>query len=491
MTTAVEPTIVWKPQPGPQTDLISCPIFEVFYGGARGGGKTESSIGDWLDHSGRYGADAVGIFVRRRFRQLAEVIARTKQIFKKIGATYNEQKAEWTMANGARLKFVYLERDSDAEEYQGHNYTRIYVEEVTNFPSSAPIDLLRATLRSPVGVPTGMRLTGNPGGPGHGWVKKRYIDPCPTGYKVTTESYSFMLDGKQKEVSLERVFIPSRLVDNRLLMENDPTYVLRLRQSGSEALVRAWLEGDWSVIDGAYFNEFSDEVHVLRTSDWLRRIPAYATRFRAMDWGSEKPFSIGWYAVSDGTWGLPEGALLRYREWYGYNGKPNKGLKMTCQAVAEGILKRERDAGENITMGVADPAIFIQNGGPSIGEQMLIMGCAFKRGDNRRIPGWEQVRSRLQGPPGSNVPMFYVLDNCEEFIRTIPLLQHDEIDSEDIDTDAEDHIADEWRYACMSRPFMASAPVPFELQLPKLPTEMTIFELIEKAKMQRLAREEQ
>jgi hypothetical protein len=188
-------TVLWKPQEGPQTALLECPIFEVFYGGARGGGKTESSIGDWLEHSSTYGEAAIGIFVRRKFKQLAEVIARTKQIFPKLGARYNEQKAEWRMANGARLKFVYLERDSDAEEYQGHNYTRVYVEEVTNFPLPGPIDKLRATLRSGSGVPVGMRLTGNPGGPGHNWVKKRYIDPCKAGYKIITEATEIEIEG--------------------------------------------------------------------------------------------------------------------------------------------------------------------------------------------------------------------------------------------------------------------------------------------------------
>lgn len=145
----------------PQTDLLECPVFEVFYGGARGGGKTESSIGDWLQHSSPYGEHAIGIFVRRKLTQLSEVIARTKQLFPLLGAKYNEQQKTWSMANGARLKFVYLERDSDAEEYQGHSYTRIYVEELTNFPLPGPIDKLRATLRSGAGVPVGMRLTGN------------------------------------------------------------------------------------------------------------------------------------------------------------------------------------------------------------------------------------------------------------------------------------------------------------------------------------------
>jgi hypothetical protein len=139
--------VIWQPQEGPQTALIECPVFEVFYGGARGGGKTEGSIGDWLEHSSAHGAGAIGIFFRRKLVQLAEVIARTQQLFPRLGAKYNTQSKTWTMANGARLKFAYLERDSDAEEYQGHSYTRVYVEELTNFPSPGPINKLRATLR--------------------------------------------------------------------------------------------------------------------------------------------------------------------------------------------------------------------------------------------------------------------------------------------------------------------------------------------------------
>jgi hypothetical protein len=121
------------------------------------------------------------------------------------------------MGNGARLKFVYLERDSDAEQYQGHNYTRVYIEEVTNFASPSPINRLRATLRSATGVPVGMRLTGNPGGPGHNWVKARYIDPEPQGYKIIAEECEVEIDGVNQTVRLERVFIPSKLGDNMLL----------------------------------------------------------------------------------------------------------------------------------------------------------------------------------------------------------------------------------------------------------------------------------
>ena len=487
-----EPTVLWSPQEGPQRALLECPIFEVFYGGARGGGKTESSIGDWLQHSSTYGEEAIGIFVRRKFKQLAEVIARTKQIFPKIGARYNEQKAEWRMANGARLKFVYLERDSDAEEYQGHNYTRVYVEEVTNFPSPSPIDKLRATLRSGSGVPVGMRLTGNPGGPGHNWVKKRYIDPCKTGFQVITEECDIEIEGEVQKVSLQRVFIPSKLGDNVLLMRNDPTYVLRLRQSGSEALVKAWLEGNWDIVDGAFFDEFNEEDHV-RPASLIRSATPQTIRFRAFDWGSSRPFSVGWYAIADGLWGdFPRGALVKYREWYGASA-PNVGLKMTAREVQKEILNMERD--ERIRYAAADPSMFIRNGGPSIAETMA--RCRWRRAANTRQPGWEALRQRLVGDnfqlsTGEMVrlPMIYFLDCCEDTIRTLPTLQHDDKDTEDLDTDGEDHAADETRYAVMSRPWKPAPPiVPESLRLPLHPSQMTFNQLVERNKSNRIRRE--
>ena len=492
-------TIIWQPQEGPQTALIQCPVFEVLYGGARGGGKTESSIGDWLQHSATYGEAAIGIFVRRKFKQLAEVIARTKQLFPKIGAKYNEQKAEWTMANGARLKFVYLERDSDAEEYQGHNYTRVYVEEVTNFPSSGPIDKLRATLRSGSGVPVGMRLTGNPGGPGHNWVKARYIDPAPLGYKITTEECQVEIDGEMRTVSLDRVFIPSKLGDNMLLLRNDPTYVLRLRQSGSEALVKAWLEGNWDIVDGAYFTELSEALNG-RPASIIRQATPGTVFFRSFDWGSYKPFSVGWYAIADGLWPqqapLPFGAIFRYREWYGASG-PNKGLGMTADAVATELLRMEE--GERIRYAVADPAIFIRNGGPSIAESMA--RCRWRRADNKRLPGWEAVRQRIVGQPEqvfldentvqtNHIPMLYVAHECEDFWRTVPTLQHDDDNPEDLDTDGEDHIADELRYACMSRPWKPKLAEPAKaLAMPMLPSQMTFNDIVAKNKTKRIERE--
>lgn len=496
--------IIWEPQPGPQTDLVTCPIFEVFYGGARGGGKTEASIGDWFSHAGKYGEAAAGLFIRRKLTQLSDVIRRFKRYGAKLGCKWREQQKELIMPNGAILKFAYLERDEDAEEYQGHEYTRVYVEEVTNFPFPEPIMKLKATLRTAKKdiagnpVPTGMRLTGNPGGAGHHWVKARYIDPNPHGYEVIREAEEILLpNGETVLAELERVFIPAKLKDNAKLLENDPTYVLKLRQTGSAALVKAWLEGDWNGVDGTYFSEFDENLHILRGSFTL---PRHWAKFRAMDWGSAAPFSVGWYAVSDGTMAsLPRGALLKFSEWYGWNGKPNNGLKMSADSVARGIIEREKamDLYGSISYGVADPSIFSNNGGPSIAEMMLIAGCAFIRGDNARQAGWEQVRKRLGVPhPDTGVrptPLLFFHESCAQTIRTLPYLQHDDKNPEDLDTDGEDHAADETRYACMSRPMTADLPnaPPGTIDWEKARAMPTIDELLARQRQLNASREYQ
>jgi hypothetical protein len=474
MTPAFEPRVVWQPQEGPQQALIACPLFEVFFGGARGGGKTEGSIGDWLEHSATWGELASGLFVRRKFKQLEDVIRRTKQIFPKIGAKYNETRAEWAMPGGGVLRFRYLERDEDAEEYQGHSYTRVYVEEATNFPSPSPIDKLRATVRSGGGAPGGMRLTGNPGGPGHQWVKHRFIDPNPLGWQILTEEFDFTKYGIGKQ-SLQRIYIPSRVSDNKLLLKNDPTYLVRLQQSGSAALVAAWLDGDWSIIDGVYFNEWDPAIHVLDSS-WLARIPRRATRFMAMDWGYAKPFSIGWYAVSDGTWGLPPNAILRYREFYGSTGKPNEGLRMGPRDIAERIISMEKED-EALDYRTCDPAMHIRDGGPSIAEEFAREQLYFRRGDNKRLPGWAQVRLRLKGDAFG--PRLFVLDTCRDLIRTLPTIQHDDRNAEDLDTDAEDHAVDELRYACTSRPWVIGS-LEIDMQAPHKndPYKMTFNDMV-------------
>ncbi len=383
--------------------------------------------------------------VRRKRTELIETIERAREIYTPLGWTFQEQKSMFTAPDGARLRFAYLERDADAESYQGHSYTRVYVEEIGNFPSPKPILKLMATLRSGAGVPVGFRATGNPGGPGHNWVRARYIDPAPRGFKLLQDSTS----------GLERIFIPSKLGDNRYLGQD---YVQRLKAAGSEQLVKAWLDGDWNAIEGAFFHEWSNAKHVIDPfpipDDWLR--------FRSMDWGSASPFSVGWWAVaSDPRGPIQRGALVRYREWYGAKDSGDgakAGLKLTAEEVAHGIIRKS--ANEHIKYTVLDPSAFKQDGGPSIAERMAKAGVhGLRPADNARVSrvggaigGWDMMRYRIKGVDG--VPMIYCFHTCVDSIRTIPVLQHDPDKPEDLDTESEDHAGDEWRYACMSRPWL-------------------------------------
>lgn len=442
----------WRPQPGPQAAFVKCPVFEVVYGGARGGGKTDACLGDWALHAKRYGQDAKGLFLRRTQIALLPTIERAKRLFRPLGAVWKEQDKRFVWPSGATLYFRYLDKDSDADNYQGHDYTRVYVEELTQFVDPAPLDKIKATLRSGAGVPTGFRASCNPGGPGHGWVKQRYIEPGAWNIVKSTFTNPFT----NEEVSRSRVFIPAKLSDNPQLLHNDPGYVANLYMSGSKALVQAWLQGDWDVVEGAFFDCWDSSKHVVEPF----AIPREWTRFRSFDWGSAAPFSVGWWAVAGDDYGrIPRGALIRFREWYGASA-PQKGLKLTTEAVAAGIL--ERDAGEVIPAGsVADPAIFAEDGGPSRAEIFGRHGVWFRRADNKRVSGngamggWDEMRQRLVGKDG--VPMLYVFSTCKDFIRTVPALPHDPKRMEDVDSDAEDHIADEARYACMSRPWVKSA----------------------------------
>ena len=407
-------------------------------------------LGDFSNHAHEHGENAIALMVRRQRTELIETMERSKMLYTPIGARYNDQKSMWTFPNGARLRFAYCERDADANGYQGHSYTRLYVEEAGNFPSPVPVLKLMATLRSGAGVPCKAILTCNPGGPGHQWVKSRYIDPAPGGFHPISEE--FINPFTHEKIVRTRMFIPSRVTDNKYLGSG---YVATLQQLGNDNLVKAWLLGDWNIVEGAYFDKWSHK-NVVRPFE----LPREWLRFRAADWGYSAPFSMGWYAVAGddaSDYGLQRGCLVRYRELYAMRpGQPNVGLRLTTEELAEKVKEQSKD--ERYAYSVIDPAAFAESGGPSIAERFARAGVEFKRGDNRRlgskgaIGGWDMVRQRISGE--DDKPMFVTFSTCTELIRTLPILQHDPDRAEDLDTKQEDHAADELRYACMSRPWV-------------------------------------
>jgi predicted phage terminase large subunit-like protein len=237
MDAQVRPTrIAWEPNPGPQTAAIHCPVEDVFYGGSRGGGKSIYLLGDVAVRGNRYGRKFSAIIFRRTYDELDDLKKKAQAIYPLIGAVWQASERTWVFPGGATLKMRYLESDDDASRYQGHEYQWVGVDEVGNFSSPAPIDLLRACLRTTDNIPCVMRLTGNPGGPGHEWLKHRYVTRSRPMVPFMDES-----DG----VSVQRVFIPAFLKDNPKLSEPEK-YVARIKSSGPKWLVKAWLEGDWS-----------------------------------------------------------------------------------------------------------------------------------------------------------------------------------------------------------------------------------------------------
>lgn len=461
-TLLADTAIAWEPRSKPQEAFIACPVFEVFFGGSRGSLKTDSTLGDWIDHSSRYGEHAIGLMVRRTREELKETFERFRQVLTLLGFKFSGH--ECRGPTGSRLTFAYLDRDEDADRYQGWSLTRVYVEEIGNFPSQPPVMKLMATLRSAQGVPCCFRATGNPGGPGHHWVKARYISPAPQGWEILSTEYENPFT--KEKVSRDRMFIPGKITDHNLL---GPEYIAQLQMQGSEALVRAWLLGDWDVIEGAFFDVWSDKM-VLRPFE----IPQHWTKFISGDWGYAAPFSFGWWAVAsedlhrpEGV--IPKGAMVRYREWYGMardshgNIKPNTGIRMNAEDVGGELLLKSGD--EKLSGGVLDPSMYATQSGPSLAERIMVGAknkLHFRPADNARVGvrgamgGWDQLRARMQGL--ADRPMIYCFHTCTDSIRTIPTLQHDVNRPEDLDTEGEDHAADEWRYACMSRPYTRPHP---------------------------------
>lgn len=245
---------IWVPQPGPQTAFITCPIDDVLYGGARGGGKTDSLLGRAITRSLRYPGLYRGLLLRRTYDELDEVNGRAHELLDPIGARWRASRHLWEFPWGGWLKMRFLQRDADASRYQGHSYNDLLVDEAGNFPTPDPIDKLVATLRDKNGVPPRMAMSANPGGPGHVWLVERYIKPAAAGTPFidpTTEAH--------------RVYIPSLLTDNPALLRRDPKYLQRLRRSGPAWLVRAWLLGDWNaspegnVIKLEWFGRYASE----------------------------------------------------------------------------------------------------------------------------------------------------------------------------------------------------------------------------------------
>ena len=448
-----EREVIFKPNPGPQTEFLAAPEREVLYGGAAGGGKSFGLLADPL----RYFAvpDFNGLILRRTNDELRELVWKSQELYPKAypGAKWQEKKSQWVFPSGARLWMTYLERDEDVLRYQGQAFSYIAFDELTQHPTPFAWTYMRSRLRTTnPDLPVFMRATTNPGGPGHAWVKAMFIDPAPAGRPFVAtdlESGEPLLYPENHERAGEplfyRRFIPATLRDNPYLFD-EGTYETNLL-SLPEMQRRQLLEGDWAIADGAAFPEFKQSVHVTEPFE----IPSDWRRFRSCDYGYSSYSAVHWFAIDPSY-----ETLYCYRELY--------VSKHTGRDLAKAILDLEQ--GESVQYGILDSSCWHNRGqiGPSIAEEMIATGCRWRPSDRSagaRVAGKNRLHELLKVDEETELPGIVFFNTCRQIIADFPVIPSDPKGSDDIDPRYKsDHAYDSVRYAAMSRPKAFS---PFEM----------------------------
>lgn len=452
----------WAPFPGGQVQYLSCPVREIFLEGNRGGGKTELLLVAYLAHVGKHGDAWRGIIFRREYKHLEDLIAKSKRLFRKLGvkAEWKSSKSDykWVFEGGEELIFRAMKDPEDYWNYHGHEYPFIAWEELTNYPDDQCYEKMKSCNRCSVpGVPRMYHSTGNPFGAGHGWVKQRFIDLGPSGTIYRNPKTGQM-----------RVRIHVDLEDNKALLAADPEYISQLEAIDNPSLRKAWREGDWNITVGGFLQGVWDhDIHVVDSDHldgWENGLPPRDWKvWRALDMGFAAPFSVGWYTKDPAT-----GDIYRYRELYGWGGKPNVGTRASPDEVAEEIVKieaRERAMGIEFRKNPADTSLWGATSQKVAGREITqaelmrqvtdaegvsINWIPAKKGPGSRINGAQVVVQALKNSKKGKRGGFYVTRNCRHFIRTVPILMPDPDNWEDVDTDMEDHAWDEWRYSMTS-----------------------------------------
>jgi phage terminase large subunit len=442
-----------------QYKFLSADKKHVGFGGARGGGKSWSVRTKAKILAATYNGIKV-LIVRRTFPEL--VNNHINELIEELNgiARYNKTEKVFTFPNGSTIKFGYCNNDKDLLQYQGAEYDVIFLDEATQLQEMW-IKKITACVRGVNDFPKRIYYTCNPGGASHGYFKRLFID------KVY----------EQGEDPADYDFIQALVTDNKALMESQPDYIKQL-EALPPKLKEAWLYGRWDIFEGQFFEEFRTspdlqkcheagitQEEALQQRRWTHVIEPFDlnkgemrgwTIMRSYDFGYNKPFSLGYWAMDY------DGVLYRIMEMYGCTQTPDEGVKWSPDEQFRRISEFEREhpwlKGRKIVDSVADPAIWDQSRGESIAETAAKYGIYFTPGDNNRIPGWMQVHYRMQFDENGYARM-YVFNNCNAFIRTIPLMMYSDTKPEDLDTKLEDHCPDEVRYMCMSRPISPIIPV--------------------------------
>lgn len=441
---AKDNNVVFKPNAGPQSGFLAASEREVLYGGAAGGGKSFAMLADPMRYMGH--PQFSGLLLRHTTEELRELIWKSQELYPRIypGIKWSERKMQWQAPSGARLWFSYLDRDEDVLRYQGLSFSWVGFDELTQWSTPFAWNYMRSRLRSTApDLPTYMRATTNPGGPGHVWVKKMFIDPSPAGRAFwatdidTGDTLSYPKGhSKEGQPLFKRRFIPAMLSDNPYLAEGGDyeTMLLSLPEHQRKQL----LEGNWDVAEGAAFPEFNRRIHVIKHE----HIPGNWVKFRACDYGYGSYSAVLWFAVS------PAEQVIVYRELY--------VSKVLAKDLAHMVMDCERNDGQ-IRYGVLDSSCWHRRGdtGPSLAEQMIMEGCRWRPADRSagsRVAGKNEIHRRLQLDDFTQEPRLVIMDNCTNLIAQLPTLPLDKSNPEDINTKSEDHLYDALRYGVMSRP---------------------------------------
>lgn len=422
----------WRPHPR-QEEFLATAAREVLFGGARGGGKTDGGI-VWVARPSleQKFSKFRGLVLRETADSLADWVDRANEVYSKTGARLiMTPTARFVWPWGAKIFTGHLKDQRSIQKYIGREFQRILIEELTQIPDLQLYIKLLGSCRSTIpGLDSRIAGTTNPGGPGHYWVKKRFVDPAAP-----------MTMFKERGSPLTRIFIPSLVTDNPTLCENDPAY-LHYLDSLPDKLRKAWRHGDWSVLEGSYFTEFSRQSHTIRPFE----IPSSWARYRAIDWGFyPDPCVCIWIAVSPDKSRRRE-VVYRERHW----------TRTVPEDVARDILYISKD--EQITFTVADPSMWASKSGPGDAERMMLAGLPLIKADNARVSGWTRVHEALQlrhdtkqaGSP-TKISEMKIFDTCVKLIESIEVAQHDEHDPMDVAENKLDHWIDTLRYYCMSR----------------------------------------
>src|SRR5690554_327498 len=428
---------------------------DLFLGGGRGGGKSFLLAALFLRHCEQHKDRARCLVVRKSFPGLQDLEAEFLAYYRAIygnALKFDSQKHRFTLPNGATIQLDQLERESEFSKYQGKSFSHIAVDEAGQYNSPSLVDRLRSSLRAPIGVPTRFIIIANPGGVGHAWLVKRYaLQAAWAPYVCPATGFDF-------------VTIPSTYKDNEFI--DHDTYAKNLMASCATdpELGRAWLEGDWSVLRGAYFASVLDESRNM-IEPWPC-LPMMGTRWQtvdkwtfylAHDFGVAAPSVTYLFAKSPGAKGAdgyyyPRGSLVMVDEETTTSPDDlNTGLGLTVPDQAARIIemcKRWKVPAK----GIADDAIFNRTGGQSgsIADEFRKAGVFFSPArKGSRIAGWQTMRRLLADAGKPDLPGLYVSRACRIWWETVPSLPRDPRHPEDVDSTSADHAADASRYGCI------------------------------------------